>query len=72
MQALLRGTAKERGEFYQLLVNMGAVSPNEIRALEEMDQRPELDRFRIPLNMTVVRDDGTPMPAEKLPPNTPT
>ena len=72
VQALLRGTAKERGEFYQLLVNMGAVSPNEIRALEEMDQRPELDRFRIPLNMTVVRDDGTPMPAEKLPANTPT
>ena len=51
---------------------MGAVSPNEIRALEEMDQRPELDRFRIPLNMTVVGPDGLPMPAEKLPANTPT
>lgn len=71
VQALLRGTAKERGEYYQLLVNMGAVTPNEIRAWEEMDQAPELDRFRMPLNTTVVEPDGRPFfpPKSDTPPS---
>ncbi len=73
VQALLRGTAKERGEFLNLMVTMGAMSPNEVRALEELDQKPELDRFRIPLNTTVMGDDGTPMPLARPPgPTNPT
>lgn len=68
VQALLRGTAKERAEFLNLMVTMGAMSPNEVRALEELDQRPELDRFRIPLNTTVMQDDGFPAPLASVAP----
>lgn len=68
VQALMRGTAKERAEFLQMMVNMGAMNPNEVRALEELDERPELDRFRIPLNTTVVEPDGKPfMPPKAAP-----
>lgn len=69
VQALLRGTAKERGEFYKLLLDSGVVSPNEIRALEEMDERPELARYRIPLSMTTIESDGRPYtPPKDAPP----
>lgn len=34
---LMRGDAKSRGEFYQLMHNIGAMSINEIRALEELN-----------------------------------
>ena len=37
LEALLRGDAASRGAFYQLLFNMGAITPNEIRAKEEMN-----------------------------------
>ena len=62
VQALLRGTAKDRAEFLSLMVRMSAMSPNEVRALEEYDAEPELDRFQIPANTTVLQDDGTPAP----------
>ena len=68
VQALLRGTAKDRAEFLKMMVDMGAMNPNEVRALEELDEAPELGRFRIPLAMTVVQPDGTPL----FPPKTPT
>lgn len=69
VQALLRGTAKERGDFYKSLIDMGVASPNEIRAWEEMDERPELARYRIPLAMTVIEPDGRPfIPAKDAPP----
>ncbi len=34
---LLRGDTKTRGEFYQLMHRIGALSPNEIRALEDLN-----------------------------------
>ena len=37
LEALLRGDVASRGAFYQLLFNMGAITPNEIRAKEEMN-----------------------------------
>lgn len=61
VQALMRGTAKERGEFLKMMVDMGALNPNEVRALEELDERPELDKYRIPLATTVLNPDGTPL-----------
>lgn len=72
VQALLRGTAKERGEFLKLMVDMGALNPNEVRALEEYDWDPALDRYRIPLNTTVLDDDGMPVipPKTSAPPAT--
>lgn len=68
VQALLRGTAKDRAEVLKMYVDMGAMSPNEVRALEEMDERPELNRFRIPLAMTVLEPNGLPLIPDKLPP----
>lgn len=65
VQALLRGTAKERAEFLKLMVDMGAMNPNEVRALEEMDWVAAVDRFRIPLNTTVLEPDGLPYQAPK-------
>ena len=67
VQALLRGTAKDRAEFLKMMVDMGAMNPNEVRALEELDFVPELNRYRIPLAMTVMQADGTPL----YPPKTP-
>lgn len=65
VQALLRGTAKERGEFLKMMVDMGAMKPNDVRALEEMDWDPALDRYRIPMNTTVLTPDGLPYQAPK-------
>lgn len=72
VQALLRGTAKERGEFLKMMVDMGAMKPNDVRALEEMDWDSALDRYRIPMNTTVLLPDGLPYQAPKAPaPNDP-
>lgn len=62
VQALLRGTAKERAEYFKAMVGISSLNPNEVRGLEELDARPELDRFQIPANTTVLKDDGTPAP----------
>lgn len=67
VQALLRGTAKERAEYFKAMVGMSSMRPNEVRALEEFDYSPELDRFQIPANTTVLKDDGTPAPLASNP-----
>lgn len=65
VQALMRGTAKERGEYFKLMVEAGGMKPSELRALEEMDFDPAVDRFRIPMNTTVLMPDGLPYQAPK-------
>lgn len=51
LQALLRGTAVDRADYYTKLYGIGAINPNEIRALEEMNPYPGGDQYRVPLNM---------------------
>jgi HK97 family phage portal protein len=51
--ALLRGDMKARAEFYTKLLQNGALSPNEIRALEDMNARAGGDIYLTPLNMAV-------------------
>lgn len=51
--ALLRGDMKTRAEFYTKMLHNGALSPNEIRELEDMDARDGGDIFLTPLNMAV-------------------
>lgn len=58
---LLRGDTKVRGEFYRLLWMIGAVTGNEIRRMEEMDDLPGLDRPWAPLNSAPIDEDGRPM-----------
>lgn len=57
---LLRGDMAARGEFYTKLTNLGALSPNEIRDLEDLNPREGGDIYLTPLNMAV---NGKP-PAE--------
>lgn len=52
MNALLRGDTQTRGTFYTQLFNVGAMNPDEIRELENMNKRPGGDEFFVPLNMS--------------------
>lgn len=58
LQALLRGDSKSRGEFYTKLFQMGALSPNEIRELEEMNPVPGGDKRFVQLNLATLETAG--------------
>lgn len=51
--ALLRGAMKDRAEFYGKLVNLGAMSPNDVRELEDMNPREGGDIYLTPSNMII-------------------
>jgi len=51
VDGLMRGDTAARGDFYTKLFNMGAISPNEIRAKENMNPRKDGDDYYIQLNM---------------------
>lgn len=55
---LVRGDMKARGEYYTRMIQNGAMSPNEIRALEEMNPREGGDIYLTPINMAI---DGKPV-----------
>lgn len=57
---LLRGSVQARGTFYTQLYNIGAVNPNEIRALEEMNPYDGGEKYRVPLNMVDPTDEPDP------------
>ncbi len=50
VEALLRGTPKERGDFYNSLFQVGAFSPNDIRDKEDMNPIDGGDQYFKPLN----------------------
>lgn len=50
MNGLLRGDSSARAELYRALFAAGAISPNEIRRLEEMNGYEEGDNYYIQLN----------------------
>lgn len=62
---LLRGDHKARAEYYESGIRAGWMLPEEPRAFEEMDYVAGLDRPRIPLNTTIVGEDGKPVPLPK-------
>lgn len=57
---LLRGSHKDRSEFYRTLYGIGALNPNEIRSYEDLNPYAGGDKYRVPLNMT---DPGAEPPA---------
>lgn len=59
--ALLRGNVKDRGDFYNKLYMIGAINPNEIRALEDLNPYPDGGTYYVPLNMRAT-DDPPPAP----------
>ena len=54
VNGLMRGDSKTRSEFYKNMYMIGAMSANEIRALEEMNPYPDGDRYFTQLNMVDV------------------
>lgn len=50
--ALMRGTAKDRSEFYYKMWSMGTLNPNEIRAMEEQNPYDGGNTYRVQLNTT--------------------
>jgi len=50
LAGLLRGTAKERAEFYRAAINDGWMDRNEARVLEDMNPRDGLDQMLVSVN----------------------
>ena len=57
-QALLRGKHIDRAQFYSSLQRIGAMSPNDIRELEDMNPIDGGDVYMVPMNMSSVQDVG--------------
>lgn len=57
--ALMRGAAKDRAEFYYKMWSMGTLNANQIRAMEEQNPYEGGDTYRVQLNTT---DASQPVP----------
>ena len=47
---LLRGSHSDRASYYTQMFNIGALNPNEIREMEEMNPYSTGDQYRVPMN----------------------
>jgi len=56
VNALLRGTPKDRSEYYRTMLNIGAISIDEIRQLEEMPTIDGGSNHFMQLNMATLND----------------
>lgn len=56
--ALLRGAARDRAEFYRTMVANALMSPNEIRELEDLNPYDGGDAFARQINVGRVSEDG--------------
>jgi HK97 family phage portal protein len=73
VNALMRGDSKSRAEFYRLMTQMGAMSINEVRAMEELNGiGDDGDQHLVQLNQTtlerLVEGEPEPAPAAMQPP----
>lgn len=55
LAGLLRGTPKDRAEFYKIMVDIGVYKMNEVRALEDLNPDDALEEHVISQNMKSVR-----------------
>ena len=65
MDALLRGTPKERGEFYATMVSHGIFSINDARDIEDMNPVDGGDEHFIQLNWQRLPREGEAIPADE-------
>lgn len=65
--ALMRGAAKDRADFYYKMWQMGTLNANQIRAMEEQNPYEGGDIYRVQLN-TVDASQDTPPPENAFPP----
>ena len=56
--ALMRGDSKSRGDYYAKLFSVGALSPNEIRRKENLNDAKDGDGHYVPMNM--IKTDQKP------------
>lgn len=54
--SLLRGNPQERAEYYRTMLNIGALSVNEIRRKENMNSVDEGDNLFMQMNMTTLKN----------------
>ena len=64
---LLRGSHKDRAEFYRTLYGIGAFSPNEIRAYEDLNPYDGGDKYRVPMNMEDPSSEDQTGPEDNIP-----
>lgn len=62
LAGLLRGTAKERAEFYHYAIMDGWMDRNEVRALEDSNPRDGLSEMLISVNAKPASEIGPPLP----------
>lgn len=62
LAGLLRGTPKERAEFYRIAIQDGWMDRNEVRVLEDLNPRDGLDLMLLNVNTTLLGPDGRPLP----------
>lgn len=60
LAALLRGTPKERAEFYHYAITDGWMDRNEVRALEDMNPREGLSELLVSVNAKPAAEIGKP------------
>lgn len=68
VQGLLRGDSSARASYFTSLYNIGAINPNEIRALDDMNPYKGGDTYRVPLNMTDPTNENNQGGASSAPP----
>ena len=60
LAGLLRGTAKDRAEFYNKAINDGWMDRNEVRVLEDLNPRDGLDELLVSVNAVPLSQFGQP------------
>lgn len=64
LDGLLRGDTKSRADYYTKLFSVGALSPNDIRTLENLNRREGGDTYFVPLNMSGGGNDANAITGE--------
>lgn len=64
LAALLRGTPKERAEFYHYAITDGWMDRNEVRALEDLNPRDGLGEMLVSVNAKPASQVNTPPPTQ--------
>jgi hypothetical protein len=69
LEGVLRGDSKSRADFYNRLFQMGALSQDDIRALEDLNPLPKGQGadYWVPLNMVRIEDATAPLEAPEPP-----
>lgn len=62
LAGLLRGTPKERAEFYRIAIQDGWMTRNEVRVLEDLNRMEGLDSMLLNVNTQLLGADGLPLP----------